>query len=137
MAPDPRRRWGQRPARFDGERGSAVADFVMVGGLLTALTLAIVQLTLVLHVRNVLVDATASGARYGTLADRTPEDARQRAAELITGSVGARYAADIRVGHADIAGFRTLEVRVVAPIPVVGLLGPAGMMEAAGHAPLQ
>lgn len=70
MAPDPRRRWGQRPARFDGERGSAVADFVMVGGLLTALTLAIVQLTLVLHVRNVLVDATASGARYGTLADQ-------------------------------------------------------------------
>jgi hypothetical protein len=120
-----------------GENGSAVADFVMVGGLLVALALSIVQLTLVLHVRNVLVDAAASGARYGTLADRTADDARQRAEELIAASVGADYARDIRVGHADVAGLRTLEVRVLAPMPVVGLLGPAGQMEAAGHAPVQ
>lgn len=109
----------------------------MVGGLLTVLALAVVQLTLVLHVRNVLVDAAASGARYGTLADRTPDDARQRAAELIAGSIGADYATGISVGQADAAGVRTLEVRVVGPMPVIGLLGPAGTMEVAGHAPLQ
>jgi hypothetical protein len=119
------------------ERGSAVADFVMVGGLLTALALAVVQLALVLHVRNVLIDAAASGARYGTLADRTPADARQRTADLITGEVGAQYAARITVGQSETYGVRTLEVRVVAPIPVVGLIGPAGTMEVAGHAPLQ
>lgn len=119
------------------ERGSAVADFVMVGGLLTVLVLAVVQLTLVLHVRNVLVDAAASGARYGSLADRTPDDARQRAAELITGALGAEYATAISVGQADASGVRSLEVRVVAPMPVVGLIGPAGTMEVAGHAPLQ
>jgi Flp pilus assembly protein TadG len=119
------------------ERGSAVADFVMVGGLLTALALAVVQLALVLHVRNVLIDAAASGARYGTLADRTPADARQRTADLITGAVGAQYAARIAVGRSETSGVRTLEVRVVAPIPVVGLIGPLGTMEVAGHAPLQ
>ena len=119
------------------ERGSAVTDFVMVGGLLTVLALAVVQLTLILHVRNVLVDAAASGARYGTLADRTPDDARQRASELITGSIGADYAGSVSVGQGDAAGVRTLEVRVVAPMPVIGLIGPAGTMEVAGHAPLQ
>ncbi|MDP9983365.1 hypothetical protein J2W14_002778 [Pseudarthrobacter oxydans] len=34
------------------ECGSAVLDFVLVGGLLSLFFLAIVQLTLVLHVRN-------------------------------------------------------------------------------------
>lgn len=119
------------------ERGSAVADFVMVGGLLTALALAVVQLALVLHVRNVLVDAAASGARYGTLADRTPTDALQRTTDLITGAVGAEYAAHVTVGQSESSGMRTLEVRVVAPMPVVGLVGPGGTMEVAGHAPLQ
>ena len=52
------------------EQGSAVVDFVLVGGLLTMFFLAIIQLTLILHVRNTLIDAAASGARYGTLADR-------------------------------------------------------------------
>ncbi|MEN2743544.1 TadE family protein [Sinomonas halotolerans] len=114
-----------------------MTDFVLVGGLLTVLALAVVQLALVLHVRNVLVDAAASGARYGTLADRTPEDARQRAAELITATVGADYARSISVSQADFAGARSLEVRVTAPIPVVGLIGPGGTMEVAGHAPVQ
>ncbi|WP_077490089.1 TadE/TadG family type IV pilus assembly protein [Sinomonas mesophila] len=123
---------GARPP----ERGSAVADFVMVGGLMAVLALAVIQLTLVLHVRNVLVDAAASGARYGSLADRTPQDAQQRARELIAGAVGADYAGDVRVGEAEVAGVRSLEVRVVAPIPVVGLIGPSGAMEVAGHAPL-
>lgn len=42
---------GTSVSRCD-ERGSAVVDFVLVGGLLTVFFLAIVQLTLVLHVRN-------------------------------------------------------------------------------------
>ena len=109
----------------------------MVGGLMTVLALSVIQLTLVLHVRNVLVDAAASGARYGSLADRTPQDAQQRARELITGAVGPDYAGDVRVGEAEVAGIRSIEVRVVAPIPVVGLIGPSGAMEVAGHAPLQ
>ncbi|ASN52361.1 TadE/TadG family type IV pilus assembly protein [Sinomonas sp. R1AF57] len=133
-SPRSRRPW---QAPWGSDEGSAAADFVMVGGLLTVLALAVVQLTLVLHVRNVLVDAAASGARYGTLADRTPQDARTRAGELITGAVGADYAGDISVGHAVSAGVRSLEVRVVAPMPVVGLIGPVGHLKVSGHAPLQ
>ncbi len=65
-----------------GERGSAVVDFVLVGAL-SPFFLGIVQLALVLHVRNTLIDAAASGARYGTLADRTTADARERTTQLI------------------------------------------------------
>ena len=60
-----------------GERGAAVVDFVLVGGLLTMFFLAVIQLTLLLHVRNTLIDAASSGARYGTLADRNAADAEQ------------------------------------------------------------
>src|SRR5215207_3315744 len=71
------------PKAEAGERGSAVVDFVLVGSLLTLFFLAIIQLTLVLHVRNTLIDAAASGARYGTLADRGAADAQERTRSLI------------------------------------------------------
>ncbi|HJV99235.1 MAG TPA: TadE family protein, partial [Arthrobacter sp.] len=78
-----------------GDGGSAVVDFVMVGGLLTMFFLAIIQLTLVLHVRNTLIDAAASGARYGTLADRGAADAQERAGALVGMAVNPDFAQDI------------------------------------------
>lgn len=127
-------RW--RGRRRDGERGAAVVDFALVGGLLTVIFIAVVQLTLVLHVRNTLIDAAASGARYGTLADRNPEDAVARTEELIRGSLADFYGSDVAVGESTAAGVRTLEVVVRAPLPVIGLIGPAGMLEVRGHAAL-
>jgi Flp pilus assembly protein TadG len=123
--------------RGEHERGSAPADFVFVGSLLTAFALAIVQLTLVMHVRNILIDAAASAARYGSLADRTREDARTRAAELVGTAVGGSYASDISVGDSVSHGIRVLEVRIKAPLPLVGLVGPERALEVVGHAPLQ
>lgn len=120
-----------------GQRGSAPAEFVMVGSLLTTLALAIAQLTLVLHVRNTLIDAAASAARHGALADRTAGDARERAAQLVETTVGQAYASDIVVGNSVVEGLRVLEVRIKAPLPLVGLLGPDRVVEVAGHAPLQ
>ena len=125
------------PGTRGDERGSAVVDFVLVGILLTFLFLAIIQLTLVLHVRNTLIDAASSGARYGTLADRTPADARQRTSELIGMALNQDYARDISTSEADIRGIRTLEVTVRAPLPVVGLFGmPVSVLEVKGHAAL-
>lgn len=119
-----------------GERGAAVVDFALVGGLLTVIFIAIVQLTLVLHVRNTLIDAAASGARYGTLADRSPQEAVGRTEELIRGSLADAYGPDVSVGESTVGGVRTLEVVVRAPLPVIGLIGPAGTMEVRGHAAL-
>lgn len=116
------------------ERGSAVVDFVLVGGLLTMFFLAIIQLALVLHVRNTLIDAAASGARYGTLADRSAIDARQRTGELIGTALNADFAQDIQTNEVSFQGLRTLEVTVRAPVPVIGLIGPRGLLEVRGHA---
>ncbi|WP_160664732.1 TadE/TadG family type IV pilus assembly protein [Pseudarthrobacter sp. ATCC 49987] len=119
------------------ERGSAVVDFVLVGGLLTLFFLAIVQLTLVLHVRNTLIDAAASGARYGTLADRGPADARERTAQLIGVALNQDFATDVTTSEATYQGIRTLEVTVRAPLPVIGLIGPRAVLEVKGHAAIQ
>ncbi|MET1154653.1 TadE/TadG family type IV pilus assembly protein [Arthrobacter sp.] len=119
------------------ERGSAVVDFVLVGGLLTLFFLAIVQLTLVLHVRNTLIDAAASGARYGTLADRGAGDAKDRTAQLIAVALNQEFATDVTTAEATYQGIRTLEVTVRAPLPVIGLIGPRAVLEVKGHAAIQ
>ena len=119
------------------ERGSAVVDYVLVGGLLTLFFLAIVQLTLVLHVRNTLIDAAASGARYGTLADRGSADARDRTTELIGVALNPDFAQDVSTSEATYQGIRTLEVTVRAPMPVIGLIGPRAVLEVKGHAAIQ
>lgn len=119
------------------QRGSAVVDFVLIGGLLTMFFLAIIQLALILHVRNTLIDAASSGARYGTLADRNSEDARDRTAGLITTALNAEFSRDVSVGETVYQGLRTLEVTVRAPLPVIGLIGPAAVLEVKGHAAIQ
>ncbi|MEC5191544.1 MULTISPECIES: TadE family protein [unclassified Arthrobacter] len=119
------------------ERGSAVVDFVLVGGLLTLFFLAIVQLTLVLHVRNTLIDAAASGARYGTLADRGSADARDRTAQLIGVALNQDFATDVTTSETTYQGIRTLEITVRAPLPIIGLIGPRAVLEVKGHAAVQ
>jgi Flp pilus assembly protein TadG len=119
------------------EQGSAVVDFVLVGGLLTMFFLAIIQLTLILHVRNTLIDAAASGARYGTLADRGASDAEERTRGLIGAALNSGFAEHVSTSEATVHGFRTLQVTVRAPMPVIGLIGPREMLEVTGHAAVQ
>lgn len=133
-APRPEARRGFRP---EGERGSAVVDFVLVGGLLTLFFLAIIQLTLVLHVRNTLIDAAASGARYGTLADRNSTDAEERTRSLIGTALNSGFAEQVSTREVNLQGMRTLEVTVRSPLPVIGLIGPREMLEVKGHAAIQ
>lgn len=128
---------GVKPEAEPGERGSAVVDFVLVGSLLTLFFLAIIQLTLVLHVRNTLIDAAASGARYGTLADRGAGDAEERTRSLIQAALNAGFAEQVSTSEVTYQGLRTLEVTVRAPMPVIGLIGPRDMLEVKGHAAVQ
>lgn len=119
------------------EQGSAVVDFVLVGSLLTLFLLAIIQLTLVLHVRNTLIDAAASGARYGTLADRGAADAEERTRSLIQSALNAGFAQQVSTSEVTYQGLRTLEVTVRAPMPVIGLIGPRDLLEVKGHSVVQ
>lgn len=122
-----------RPSAAD-DAGSAAVDFVLVGTLTTVLFVAVLQLGLTLHVRSTLIDCAAEGARYGALADRTPQQGAERAEDLIEMSLLPTFSQDVTVGIVDVAGLQAVEVRVTAPFPVIGLLGPAGTLSVAGHA---
>ena len=62
--------------------GSAVVEFVLVGTLLTLLTLSVLQLGLALLVRNTVLDAASEGARYAALADNDLPDGVARTRDL-------------------------------------------------------
>jgi hypothetical protein len=120
-------------ARAD-DVGSAVVDFVLVGSLASLLFVALVQLAVVLHVRNTLIDCAVEGARYGALADRAPTEAAARARLLITEDLSPRYAEHIEAGYEHVDGLDTVVVRVVTPLPVLGLVGAGRVLTVSGHA---
>jgi Flp pilus assembly protein TadG len=111
-----------------------VVDFALVGGLLTMLFLGVVQLTLVLHVRNTLVDCATEGARFGARADRDPADGADRAGALIAADLGPAYARQVTAARVTRDGLETVEVTVRAPLPVVGPAGPGRALTVSGHA---
>jgi Flp pilus assembly protein TadG len=55
--------------RDDRERGSAVVDFVLVSVLVVVLLLAVLQVAVYVHLRNVVTASAQEGARYAANAD--------------------------------------------------------------------
>ena len=60
-----------------------------------------------------------------------------RTEALISSSLSPRYARHVTGREAVVAGVRVVEVRVVAPIPVLGLLGPGDRLDVVGRAFLE
>ncbi|SED73326.1 TadE/TadG family type IV pilus assembly protein [Ruania alba] len=123
-----------REAARENERGSALVDFLLVSVLVTALMLAVVQLALTLHVRTVLIDAAAEGARFGALHGSSITAGQERTAALIDATLPSAYAQQVtaELGSAD--GVELVQVHVSAPVPVIGLLGPSGVISVTGRA---
>lgn len=117
-----------------GDAGSAVVDFALVGALVTVLFVAVVQLALVQHVRNTLVDCAAEGARYAALDGHVPADGAARTRDLVSQSLSSAYAQDVRAARTTVDGIDVVEVTVTAPLPVVGLVGPRAALTVRGHA---
>ncbi|WP_226531736.1 TadE/TadG family type IV pilus assembly protein [Microbacterium paraoxydans] len=123
--------------RFADERGSSAVEFLLVGTLLTALTLAVLQLALAVYVRNVVHDAAVEGAYHAALADTTPAEGVERTREVITRAIGAGYAEDIRIGTSGLRDEETVDVRVRSTFPLLGLIGIPFAMEVEAHAPVE
>lgn len=60
------------------ESGAAVVDFVLVMLLVVPLVLGIMQVALVMHVRNVTTAAAAEGARTQAVLDAAPGAGEER-----------------------------------------------------------
>lgn len=116
------------------DTGSAVVEFVLVGCLLTALTLSVMQLALALYIRTTLLDAAAEGARYAALADNGLAHGTARTKDLITTAVGPSYARGIAADYTERAGHLTVQVSVTAPLPLLGMLGFERGLKVVGHA---
>lgn len=116
------------------DSGSAIAGFVLAGGLISVLFAAVVQVGFGLYVRTVVIDAAAEGARLGARADMTLADAEARTAQLITANVSADYAANISAFVDSSSGAEVIEVTVVTPLPVIALVGPSDAITLRGHA---
>lgn len=120
-----------------GDDGSSPVEFVLVGTLLTVLTLAVLQFGLAVYVRNVVHDAAVEGAYHAALADTSLDEGARRTRDIVTRTVGPQYPAEVTVRETTTLGHPAVEVRVAATLPLVGLLGSPRTMEVTAHAPVE
>lgn len=123
------------PDRRGGrERGSAVVDFVLVLLVLIPLFLGILQVALVLMVRNTLASAASEGARYAATLDRGPADGAARTRQQIDEAISGRFAQDVDADTVVVNGVLGVRVTVHATVPALGIGGPGVSITVTGHA---
>lgn len=115
------------------DSGSAVAEFALVASLLALILAGALQIGLVIHVRNTVIDSAIAGARQASLADQTIRDGQRLTSDLIRVSVGERYAQKVTVSTSRRGDAEIVEVRVRTPLPVLGLWGPAEVWDLRGR----
>lgn len=127
-------------SRRGDDTGAAVVEFVLVGVLLLTLFMAILQVGLYLHMRNVVVASLAEGAREAANADRDCADGVARARELVREAIGSKVANGLTFDvpgdgcETTRDGVVLVQVRVHGPLPL--LFPPVGSvsMNATAHA---
>jgi hypothetical protein len=122
---------------FSDDRGSAPVEFVLVGSLVTLVTLSVLQIAFAVHVRTTLIDAAAEGARHAALADSSLFAGVDRTKALITAALSSRYATGVDATVGDYAGAPVVVVTVRAPLPLVGMVGLPDGLEVAGRAVIE
>ncbi|MFS0854477.1 TadE/TadG family type IV pilus assembly protein [Microbacterium sp. 179-I 3D4 NHS] len=110
-------------------------EFVLVGTLLTVLTLAVLQLAFAIYVRNVAHDAAVEGAYHAALADTSLEDGAERTRLVLSRAIGASYADDIEVRAIEAGEQDLIQVTVRATLPLIGLIGIPSALEVNAYAP--
>ncbi len=116
------------------DRGSAVAEFVMVGVMVVLLFFAVVQGCLWIYTRHLLSSAAAEAARYAGLSTVSSFDVTAKVADALgDGLIGGVRDSLVCTGTVDV---RTTEVRCTVAAPgLVGLLdGVLPEVTAVGHA---
>ncbi len=116
------------------DRGAAVVDFVLVLLVLLPLVLGILQLALVLHVRNTLASAAAEGARHAAVAGSSAPAGRAKVEELIDSALSPGLVRSVTVRPTAVGGAPGYEVVVEADVGVLGMGGPGVHIRVEGHA---
>jgi Flp pilus assembly protein TadG len=116
------------------DRGSAVAETVMVTALLLVLFLGVLQVGFALHVRSTLAAAAADGARYGAAAGRSDADAARRAKEIAEDALAPSLVGAVDAGYGEVDGAPTVVVQLTGRLPVLGPWGPSSQVRVRGRA---
>lgn len=109
-------------------------DFVLVLLVLLPLVLGILQLALVLHVRNTLASAAAEGARHAAVAGSSAPAGHAKVQELVDGALSEKFVRTVTVRPALVGGVPGYEAVVDADVTVLGLGGPGIHVRVEGHA---
>ena len=107
-----------------GERGAAVVDFVLVSVLVLALFLVVLQVGIVLHVRNVLVSSAQEGARHAANADVDVAEGRGVALASVATALSTQIADSAAGSPPSVLvplgdGLTAVEVTLDAAVPLV------------------
>jgi len=115
-----------------------MVELVLVTVPLLFLLLAVLQVAVYLHLRNVVVASAAEGARYGAAADRSTRDGGPLAEQVLAQGVSAPTAEGIRCAAAEEAGEGGVVLVVVhcrGAVPaLVSVLGRVLPVDAAARA---
>lgn len=121
-----------------GERGSAVVDFVLVSLLIMTLLLAVLQVAVYVHVRNVVTASAQEGARYAANADVDPAAGSGRTLEIVGQATSEQTARGLSCSsgqEAYPAGLTVVVVRCEGSVPaLLASLGNLLPLEATGRA---
>lgn len=107
------------------DRGAAPVEFALVAPLILLVALAVLQLTLALHVRSVAIGAASEGARLAAISNA--EAGRERTTRLLRGSIAAPAIRDTTVRLDRSGPLAVTAVDVTLDLPLIGLLGPVEM----------
>lgn len=105
------------------ESGSIIAESAMIIALITVLCATILQLGVIIHTRNTMIDAASAGARHAALADRSMADGEDRAVHLLTNSIPHAETANVAINR-DASG-ELITVTIDHQLPIFGFMtGP-------------
>jgi hypothetical protein len=116
------------------DRGSAPVEFVLVSVLLVAVTLSVLQIAFVAHIRSIAIDSAIAGAAHAALADTTDADGVARTEELIGRGIARGLVQGVTVRSALVGDRDVVVVTASLAIPVIGPWLPVANVEVTGRA---
>lgn len=116
------------------DRGSAAVEFLLVSVLLVAMTLAVLQVAFVAHIRAVAIDSAIAGAAHAALADTTDGEGVDRTRELISRGISAGFVREVDSTRVFADGRELISITVTLEIPGFGPWLPLSTTRVTGRA---
>jgi Flp pilus assembly protein TadG len=124
--------------RDHGERGAAVVEFVFVSVLVVVLLLAVLQLAVYVHLRNVVTASAQEGARYAANADVPSAVGADHTLAVVARATSVQTAEGLTCAsteETDGTGLTLVVVRCSGSVPtLLGGLGALLPLEVTGRA---